>query len=261
MKNNLTAHMLVKNEEQWIWYAINSVINRVDQIIIYDTGSCDNTIKIIESINNGKIKLTKAGEINSEKLIDLRNKQIEETNTDWFLILDGDEVWPEITIKELVNKLLQVNSIVNAIVVPAILPLGDLYHYQPENAGKYNILGRTGHYNIRCYRKTNKYRWKGIYPLEAYMDDKGNSVQQKPDELELLTNNYWHLTHLKRSRFSHNKFKLEIGDFRKIQIPETFYIKRPKIIPAPWVKYSIWEYLLASILTPVLKIKRKIICE
>jgi len=36
MKNNLTAHMLVKNEEQWIWYAINSVINRVDQIIIYD---------------------------------------------------------------------------------------------------------------------------------------------------------------------------------------------------------------------------------
>jgi len=39
MKDAITAHMIVKNEEQWVWYALQSILPYVDKVIVYDTGS------------------------------------------------------------------------------------------------------------------------------------------------------------------------------------------------------------------------------
>ena len=44
------AHTLVKNEERYIWYAVMSVIDWVDKILIWDTGSTDKTVEIIKEI-------------------------------------------------------------------------------------------------------------------------------------------------------------------------------------------------------------------
>ena len=35
----LTVHMVVKNEDRFIWYALNSVLPYVDKVIIFYTGS------------------------------------------------------------------------------------------------------------------------------------------------------------------------------------------------------------------------------
>ena len=53
----LTVHCVVKNEEKWIWFAIESIRDIAKEIIIYDTGSTDNTVEIIKTIKDKKIKL------------------------------------------------------------------------------------------------------------------------------------------------------------------------------------------------------------
>ncbi len=40
---------VIRNEENWVWFAIMSVIKFVDKVIVYDLGSADNTLKIVKS--------------------------------------------------------------------------------------------------------------------------------------------------------------------------------------------------------------------
>ena len=101
----ITVHMVVKNEEQWVWFAVNSVLNFVDRIIIYDTGSTDRTLEILKSIKSSKIEFEEKGSVTPEKLVDLRNEQIKNTKTDWFMLLDGDEVWSEKSLTLLLSKI------------------------------------------------------------------------------------------------------------------------------------------------------------
>ena len=222
--NDVTVHIIVKNEEQWVWYAIASVIEYVGKILIYDTGSTDQTIELIRLFDSKKIILRQCGDTTSENLTKLRNQQIEETRTKWFMLLDGDEVWPKKTMEEFKAKISNSQEKTTGIVVPSVVPVGNLFHYQPEKAGKYQLLGKIGHMNLRGYRKSRRYYWKGAFPLEAYVDKDQIPIQDKPQELVILNNSYWHLTHLMRSKMdTHSKRKLEIGEIRNEVLPEVFF--------------------------------------
>lgn len=258
--NDITAHMIVKNEEQWAWYAVMSVIEHVDVLLIYDTGSTDKTANIITSIKSPKIQFFKKGRVNAQQLVNLRNEQISKTKTEWFILLDGDEVWPKKTIIEFMSALKKCHQNINGVVVPTIVPVGNLFHYQQEEAGKYELMGKKGHMNIRGYRKRTGYLWKGLYPLEAYSDESGKAIQENSKNLIMLENTYWHLTHLRRSVIdSHGKRKLEIGEKKDLEIPEVFFKTRPKNVPSPWVHFSEKERLQAVLVTPLLHFKRSFI--
>ena len=248
--------MIVKNEEQWVWYAIQSVLDHVDAMLIYDTGSKDTTQKIIRRIKSTKIKLSLFGEVSAERLVELRNQQLHETETAWFLLLDGDEVWTRSGIAEVRNAIDHADKAISAFISKTIVPVGDLFHYQEERAGKYLLKGRKGHMNLRVYRKDSEYKWKGVYPLEAYVDQKGVPIQNQEEKIEFLNNPYWHLTHLHRSDMDHGKKKLELGQTKDIRLPEVFYTTRPVEVPTPWIKFSTLEHLRATVLTPLLKLKR-----
>ena len=263
MKNNsgLTVQMIVKNEDRWIWYALKSIYTAASEIIVYDTGSVDNTIPVIETFGQQKVRFEKYNLNNPENLTSLRQRQLAETKTEWFLLADGDEVWPEKSIAQVIRAIKNSHERIEGIVVNAAICLGDVFHVQDEKAGKYNITGNVGHYNIRAYRKSSSYHWTGQYPLEAYVDENNIPLQNKPESLKLLDVSYHHLRHLPRSTQVRNpKKKLEVG--KKIdtsQIPEVFSDNtRPKIVTSPWVKYSPLEQLLATLITPVLYIKRRL---
>ena len=251
MKINLTAHVLVKNEENFIWFAIKSVISFVDKIIIYDTGSTDNTAKIIESIKSKKIIFKKFGSQSPEKIIDLRNQQVMVTKTKWFLLLDGDEVWPKKSITALVKKIQKINPQKIGIVVKSINCIGDIYHQLPQEKGQYRLLGKKGHFNIRAYRKFPNYSWKGTYPLEGYFD-KNNKVflNDQDEKLDFLNVPYWHLTHLPRSRHdSHQRIKYDLG--HKILprlLPQVFFEKTPSFVSNPLKKQNLFFLLVATVL-------------
>jgi len=106
MKTNLTIHCVVKNEEKWIWFALRSILDIADKVLVYDTGSSDRTVDIIKRIKSKKIIFEEKGEVDAKGLTQLRKDQLKRTKTEWFLILDGDEIWPKNTKKELVEKII-----------------------------------------------------------------------------------------------------------------------------------------------------------
>ena len=258
MNNPLVAvHMIVKNEEQWVWYAIQSVINYVDKLLIYDTGSTDKTVEIIKTIKSEKIMFMEKGSVTPEGFVKLRNEQVRHTKTEWFFLLDGDEVWPEKTVQELISVIKNSGPELLGLVFKTRIPLGDLFHFQTETAGKYHILGKIGHYNLRIYRKLPGYSWVGEYPLEAYADSQGTTIQDQSSHLKLLSGEYWHLHHLKRSSVGiHRKPKKELGEIATVHLPEVFFKSRPPLVPSPWISYSQKEKILVHIITPLLMAKR-----
>lgn len=258
-KTAITAHMIVRNEEQWVWYAINSVLPYIERILIYETGSTDTTVAIIKTIKNPKISFNEKGSVTPKQLVELRNEQIKKTTTEWFMLLDGDEVWPQAALQEHFNLINHATKKVMGIVVSARMCVGDLYHVQDDKAGKYELLGKKGHFNIRMYRKEQGYHWQGEYPLEAYVDEKGVAIQNSSNKLLMVTKSYWHLSYLKRSSVdTHGKRILEIGKRNDIKLPEVFFQKRPQIVPSPDVGFSPIERIIAYLRTPLLFLKRNL---
>ncbi|EAW1476943.1 glycosyltransferase family 2 protein [Salmonella enterica subsp. enterica] len=94
----ITAAIIVKNEER----CISSAVNVVDEIIIVDTGSDDNTIDIINNFENNKIRLYSAGWHQSFSAA--RNTAIEKATCDYIFFIDADEYLqkPEVSIHRLI---------------------------------------------------------------------------------------------------------------------------------------------------------------
>jgi len=51
----VTAHCLVKNEQRWVWFALMSVLDFVDEILVWDDSSTDATAKVVAQITSPKI--------------------------------------------------------------------------------------------------------------------------------------------------------------------------------------------------------------
>lgn len=273
MKKIIWGNTIVKNEDVYIWFAIKSVIESLDKIIIWDTGSTDYTVEIIKLLQQEypeKILFKEIGPVDAKGLTQARERMLEQTNADWVILLDGDEVWWKKSIQETVNLINHKGESLYAIVTPVINLVGDIYHYQDESAGQYEILGRKGHFNIRAInRKIPGLHIKNEYPLEGFYDKDGVLVQDSGDKkVVFCAYPLMHFTHLPRSSFQENnsqvmmrrkKYKYEIGkrfpvDFK---YPEAFYESHTSAVLSPWKKMSKKYFLRASIETIGKKIKRK----
>ena len=117
MTNGLTVHAMVRNEP-FVFYSVMSVYPYVDKILLWDTGSDDHTFSDIQDLlrrdTEGKIdfrkktietderywRVDKAAQLREQNKGKkgkgvIRQEMIDATATDFFLILDGDEVWYE----------------------------------------------------------------------------------------------------------------------------------------------------------------------
>lgn len=262
----ITGHTLVKNEENFVWFAINSVIDYLDELMVWDTGSSDNTVPIIQLFNNPKIKFREIGTVDNKGLAEARQRMLDETPTtdsgqDWIFVLDGDEVWHESAIKDLRFRIYELEDKKDLVVSPNCMLVGDMFHYQEERAGRYRIAGRMGHYNVRAIRMTEGLKVTGVYPNEAYVNGDGVKVQDLPDERILfLDEAYLHASYLKRSGKDNKKLKHEIGESyaRGFYYPEVFFRDRPSVVPSPWVLPDFDYKFRAFWETPLKKIKRRI---
>lgn len=263
---DLTAHMLVKNEEYWVWYAIQSVLENLKTLYIYDTGSTDKTRKIIQTIQSDKILFEEKGNVDEQGMVRLRNQMLEKTETEWFLLVDADEVWNKDTLSKLREFIAQVDKDVVGIAMQTRNCVGDVYHYLPESAGRYQLLGRKGHLTIRAYRKHPSYSWKGDYPLEAYSDNEGVPINENPELMRFFAGFYWHMTDLPRSPskektlgFRAQKYELGLKLDSAESLPEVFSQKRPPGLYDPLQKRSLSYEIKAALLTPLRRIKRRVI--
>ena len=98
----ISACILAKNEEENIAECIRSVKPYVDEVIVVDNGSTDNTGEIAESL--GSIVLD-----GSNLLLDSARKlYMEKAKYDWILILDADERFGklgEVSLKEFLSRI------------------------------------------------------------------------------------------------------------------------------------------------------------
>lgn len=202
MAFGLTSQTLVKNEARWIKSALLSVIDQVETMLVWDTGSTDRTAAVIQSIKSPKIQFKQCGLADRQQLVKLRQQQIKATKTDWFLLLDGDEVWPKKNLIQLIKVMKQAKPETIALVNRTRNCVGDLYHYLPESAGHYQIGPWYGHLNIRVIKNLPGLKVVGEYPHEAYVY-RGKPLQNQPENLEFVNTWYLHLTHLKRSGWRH----------------------------------------------------------
>ncbi len=271
MKNTLpdvTVHMVVKNEDQWLWFALQSVLPYVKQIFLTDTGSTDHTLSIIKEINSPKIKFTQTIVSHPSELTQVRQHQLEQTTTNWIWLVDADEIYPRKTVQEIIRA---INSQkYEGIVVRRYDLLGDVYHRQRETVGTYHLFGQSGHLVTRLLNKKKipGLHLKGDYPLEGYYDSANQSIRSRNVQKYYITQNYlYHAMYLKRSSqggnlkhvFNRQKYKIEKGIPINNQLPEVFNLPRPSIVPDPLQKRSFIYETLATFITPIKNLKRRLL--
>lgn len=268
------AHCLVKNEERYLWYAVTSVLDFVDKVLLWDTGSTDKTVKIAkelfkffpEKIGFRQVPITK-----SEDFPGVRNNMLAETDSDWILMLDGDEVWWEDSIKKVVRAINSRGSRAESIVVPMVYPIGDIYHRQEEAAGKYQLAGKKGHIALRGVNK-NIPGLSSVNPhgTWGWTDGEGKMIQDRnPGKIVFVDAPYMHFSLMPRAGKKQDdikvikrakKLKYELGGpFPKdYYYPEAFFRPRPAFVPSPWIRMDNNFLLRAALETPLRKIKRRI---
>lgn len=274
MKKSVTAHCLVKNEARFIWFSVMSVIRHVDKVLLWDTGSTDGTQGIIHEIlkakeAKGKVDFKEIGQVNPETFTKVRQSMLDETKTDWLIVVDGDEVWWEDSIEKVVEVVESRGSRIESIVVPTYNLVGDIFHYQEESAGGYYLAGRKGHLALRgVNRKIPGLKSDRPHGTWGWTDNTGKMVQDRdPKKIIFVEAPYLHATHLPRAKSRTQEFdvpkrakklKYEFGipftsDF---YYPEVFFRPRPSIVPFPWEKMSSEYKLKAFLQTPLKRIKR-----
>lgn len=272
----ITAHCLVKNEARFIWYSVMSVIKHVDQILLWDTGSTDGTEEIIEEIlkteeGKRKVKFKEIGTVDPIGFAKVRQEMLDATKTDWFIVVDGDEIWWEESIRKLVLEINDRGNEIESIVVPTYNLVGDIFHYQEDAAGEYKLADRKGHLNLRgVNREIPGIRSDRPHGTWGWVDEEGKMIQDRdPKKIVFIEAPYLHATHLRRAKIRLNdkdvpkrskKLKYEIGiPFPKdFYYPEVFFRPKPEIVQSPWQKVNNAYKLRAFLETPLKKIKRRL---
>ena len=249
MRKTITVHTLVKNEDRFIWFAIMSVINYVDKMIIFDTGSTDRTVEIIQNIISAgyseKIIFEEKGFADRNRIGQLRQEMLEKTTTDYFMILDGDEIWWKKSIEELVSL---ANSEKEPLLVAQhyINCAKDIYHYRKPGRDVYAFLDKNEAATIRLYSmKIPGIHCGGYYGIEGFFDGDNNEVQCGKYEIVWQKEKYFHTSYLQRSSNQNKDLKVYSRlakmfltyDYKfpkDYKFPEVFYAEYPTFVRSPF---------------------------
>ncbi len=142
MKDTVTLVMIVKNESANLGTCLASVEEQVDEIIIVDTGSTDNTLEIAGKYTDKIFTYPWDGNFSAA-----RNYAIGKAKGDWLLSLDADEVL--LSKPGQLKKLVSKSKKIDAYMLPLLYPISE----------------KTGEYNqfliLRLFRNKKEYRFEG----------------------------------------------------------------------------------------------------
>lgn len=273
---SIWAHTLVRNEERFVWFAVMSVIEYVEKILIWDTGSNDKTVKIIKEIKRKypkKVNFKEVGEVTPKRFTQVRQEMLEATLSDWFIVVDGDEIWWEDSIRKIVEVIKKKGDKIESIVVPVYNLVGDIYHYQEKAAGKYQLAGKRGHLSLRAVnRKIPGLRADKPHGTFGWIDNQGRMIQDRNiGKIEYINSApILHATYLPRSserRYDLDvpkrakKLKYEVGKSFSLDFyyPEVLFRPKPNFVLSPWRRMSRGYLVRAVLETPLRKLKRRIL--
>lgn len=153
----ITACTIAKNEEKTIARSINSYKKYVDEIIIVDTGSTDNTVKIAEELGAKIINFKWCDDFAAAK-----NAGLDAATGDWIIYLDADEYFADDTCKN-----------VRAVIAEAIRQNKNAVGCRMENYDQDTGVNLVDGFSVRIFEKGTRYR----YPVhEEIYNPKGVNV-------------------------------------------------------------------------------------
>ncbi len=147
--NKLTIHCRIRDEVHTVGFGIASVAEHVHEVLVTDTGSTDGTWELVQDLSlrypNLKLKqdhnvpdsrqwgFDASGRLNYPllshgELMRVRNEHIEDTKTEWCWILDGDEIYCEQTIQDILDFMAYVPDNCIGLYLPFNHFTQDRYH-------------------------------------------------------------------------------------------------------------------------------------
>ena len=139
----ITACLIVKNEESTLERCLSSLINIVDEIIIIDTGSIDNTLQIAKTYTDKIYNFTW-----SHDFAAARNYSFSKATMDYIYVADADEVID----KENQKKFLELKQ--------ALLPEVEIVQMKYANQLQYNTTYNYDvEYRPKLYKRLRCFNW------------------------------------------------------------------------------------------------------
>lgn len=136
----ISASMIVKNESAHLRNALDSICE-VDEIVIIDTGSQDNTIEIAKEYTD---KVFYGPEYEwQDDFAYHRNQCLDLCTGDWILIIDADEYLEEGGVEKIRNILQTLPKNINSVEFDTI-----------------SATGNNKHWSVRLFKR-GECRWKG----------------------------------------------------------------------------------------------------
>ena len=214
----ISACILTRNEEENISKAITSVVDSVDEIVVVDDSSTDNTLKIAK-IFGPKIKIFERA-LNSN-FGEQRNFAISKAKNEWIFMLDADEICSDGLGKFLKNfknnkydgySFLWPNYRGNKLI---------------ETPHKLVLFRRYGHYIHELHEKV-----QGLNNVST-VNDKNIYILHRKSEVEQAN----HLKNYKRIIGHFLKKYKEEGNKEKIKYFED-HVKKQKAKEKIWLRKS-----------------------
>ncbi|EAH8787471.1 glycosyltransferase family 2 protein [Campylobacter jejuni] len=231
---NISIVIITFNSQRYLQEVLQS-INFADEIIIIDSGSTDDSLKIAKTFKNVKI-------FHQNWLGFGKQKQfgVEKANNDWIFVLDSDEIFTEELKKEVLQiiknpsfkayKVARLNFFFGkAITKMGLYPDYSIRLFHKQYA-KFNE--REVHESIICQEKIGKLKHYFLHyayeNIEQFIDKQNRYSSLNPKKnnlLKALINPYWTF------------FKLY---FIKLGFLEG---KRGFIIAKLYAQYTFWKYI------------------
>lgn len=114
--NSITLCMIVKNEENNLERCLTSIAKLVDEIVIVDTGSIDNTYEIAKKFTSKVYKFKWENDFATA-----RNFAASYATKNWILVLDADEYVEESNFKLFKKELFNIENKNLEILIPKII--------------------------------------------------------------------------------------------------------------------------------------------
>lgn len=143
MNVTIALTMIVKNEEEHLTACLESVQDQVDEIIIVDTGSTDDTLAIAKRYTPDVFEYPWHGDFSAA-----RNYAIEKASCSWIFSLDADEILLRETgtLKEIIQQHKESDAF--------LLPLENPTTNPTIQVNRYHVL--------RLFKNKPSYRFSGI---------------------------------------------------------------------------------------------------
>lgn len=153
MNERISLTMIVRNEAVQLANCLDSVKNDVDELVIVDTGSTDDTISIARGYTSKVYSFPWNHDFSAA-----RNFAIEHASGEWILALDADE---EIQFQgpASLHALLDKENDEEAFLLPLLNPVSD-------STGEYNTF-----YVLRLFRNNGSYQYVGKIHEQVTLPD------------------------------------------------------------------------------------------